>query len=182
MKVRTHFHLAKLSLKENSIKFPKSFSHTMFYLGTIIADCCWLPYTNPHFHSKSFNYVEKKLDYLFETRKCNAYTSLQLGIIIHYLCDFCCYSHISGGIGNVNEHLLYERKIQKYLLNNLSNLHNKIKGNNPIKSINNLKDIIKINLSKYKKGAPSFSWDIDNSIQISSLVCLSFFEPLILNV
>lgn len=122
MKVRTHFHLAKLSLRNLKPFYPKNFSINMFYFGTILADCCWLAYTNPHFYKKSDKYVEEKLDDLLETKEFNWYNSLQLGIIIHYLCDFCCYSHITDSIGNVNEHMAYERKIQKYLLNNIKNL------------------------------------------------------------
>ena len=68
MKVRTHFHLAKLSLRNLKPFYPKNFSINMFYFGTILADCCWLAYTNPHFYKKSDKYVEEKLDDLLETK------------------------------------------------------------------------------------------------------------------
>ena len=146
MKVRTHFHLAKLALKNIKTKYPKDFSLNMFYIGTIIADCSWLPYTNPQF-----------------------------GIIIHYLCDFCCYSHISGGIGDVGDHIIYERKIQKYLLDNISKISKMIVS----KSYNNtqeLKKFINSQIAKYKEGKHSFMWDIENSIEISSIVCSAVFD------
>ena len=175
MKVRTHFHLAKLALKNIKTKYPKDFSLNMFYIGTIIADCSWLPYTNPHFHKKSFKYVEDKLEKLINKRKFNAYNSLQFGIIIHYLCDFCCYSHISGGIGDVGDHIIYERKIQKYLLHNISKISKMIVS----KSYNNtqeLKKFINSQIAKYKEGKHSFMWDIENSIEISSIVCSAVFD------
>ena len=161
MKVRTHFHLAKLALKNIKTKYPKDFSR--------------LPYTNPHFHKKSFKYVEDKLEKLINKRKFNAYNSLQFGIIIHYLCDFCCYSHISGGIGDVGDHIIYERKIQKYLLDNISKISKMIVS----KSYNNtqeLKKFINSQIAKYKEGKHSFMWDIENSIEISSIVCSAVFD------
>ncbi len=175
MKVRTHFHLAKLSLHNLKSCFPENFSLNMFYLGTIIADCCWLAYTNPHFYKKSDKYIEKKLDNLLEKEKLNAYNSLQLGIIIHYLCDFCCYSHINDSIGNVNEHMVYERGIQKYLLSNLKSF--KIPGGKKNKKkFKDLKAIISTQVFKYRKGKHSFKWDIQNSVEMSSYVCEEVFR------
>lgn len=174
MKVRTHFHLAKLSLRNLKPFYPKNFSINMFYFGTILADCCWLAYTNPHFYKKSDKYVEEKLDDLLETKEFNWYNSLQLGIIIHYLCDFCCYSHITDSIGNVNEHMAYERKIQKYLLNNIKNLKTPKRKTNK-KTIKELKSRIKSQILKYRKGKHCFIWDIQNCIEMSSDVCEVIF-------
>lgn len=175
MKVRTHFHLAKLSLKNIKEKYPEKFSLKMFYLGTILADCCWLPYTNPHFYKKSNGYVEKKLDSLLNKKKFSAYDSLQFGIIIHYICDFCCHSHITGGIGNAVDHVVYERKIQKYLLNNISKMSEMIKTN-VCHNTMEIKDMISRHVSKYKNGSHSFKWDIDNCIEICTNVCDSVFR------
>ena len=152
MKVRTHFHLAKLSLRNLKPFYP----------------------TNPHFYKKSDKYVEEKLDDLLETKEFNWYNSLQLGIIIHYLCDFCCYSHITDSIGNVNEHMAYERKIQKYLLNNIKNLKTPKRKTNK-KTIKELKSRIKSQILKYRKGKHCFRWDIQNCIEMSSDVCEVIF-------
>lgn len=174
MKVRTHFHLAKLSLGNLKQFYPKKFSIKMFYFGTILADCCWLVYTNPHFYKRSDKYVEEKLDTLLEKAEFNWYTSIQLGIIIHYLCDFCCYSHITDSIGNVSEHMSYEREIQKYLLKNIKTLKvPKRKKNN--KTIKELKSRIKSQILKYRKGKHCFKWDIQNCIEMSSDVCEVIF-------
>ena len=175
MKVMTHFHLAKLSLKNIKEKYPEKFSLKMFYLGTIMADCCWLPYTNPHFHKKSRNYVEKKLDSLLKKTKFSLYDSLQFGIIIHYICDFCCHVHSTGGIGNAVDHVMYERRIQKYLLSNISKISDKIKIK-ACKNTQDIKDMITRQVIKYKNGSQSFMWDIDNCIEICTNVCDSVFK------
>lgn len=174
MKVRTHFHLAKLSLKNLKSLYPEKFSSNMFYLGTILADCSWLAYTNPHFYKRSFKYVEKKLDSILKKEEFNWYNSLQFGIVIHYLCDFCCYSHITDRIGNVNDHMIYERKIQRYLLDNLTNIktYRNRKNKNKFKDI---KIIINNQISKYRNGKPSFRWDIENCLEMSTDVCETVF-------
>lgn len=175
MKVRTHFHLAKLSLKNIKSSYPQNFSLNMFYLGNILADCSWLAYTNPHFYKKSDKYVEKKLDSLLEKDEFNWYNSLQLGIVIHYLCDFCCYSHITDKVGSINEHMIYERKIQKYLLENMKSFNIPERKKNT-KRIHDLKNIIKNQIIKYRKGKHCFKWDIQNCIEMSSNVCEFIFR------
>ncbi|WP_294394715.1 zinc dependent phospholipase C family protein [uncultured Clostridium sp.] len=175
MKVRTHFHLAKLSLSNIKSSYPENFSLNMFYLGTILADCCWLTYTNPHFYKKSEKYVEKKLDLLLEKDRFNWYNSLQLGIVIHYLCDFCCYSHITDKVGNINDHMIYERKIQKYLLENMTIFNGQHKNKNS-RRIYDLQKIIEKQILKYRKGRQCFKWDIQNCIEMSSNVCEVIFR------
>lgn len=185
MKVRTHYLLAKLSLNNLSNDIPEKFNKTFFYLGTIIADCCLLPFTNPHYFNDSFAYVNKSIYKLSKERSFSNINSLKLGIIIHYLCDFCCHSHINDCIGNPNNHMLYERRIQKYLIKNIENYKNNFnvislyKANKNSLSSSETRKLVKFidfHVNAYRKGVPSFEWDITSSLIVSKRICDKFFE------
>ena len=183
MKVRTHFHLAKLSLKHISSNIPKGFNKNLFYFGTILADCCHLPFTNPHYIDSSYSFIKDKIKKISKKKSFTYYDSLELGIIIHYICDFCCYSHITGGIGNPNKHMLYERQIQRYLLKNINSFNKnfnisslyKDENSNTTSKVRQLIKFVCYQLNIYRKGNHSFQWDIVNSIIISSKVLETLF-------
>ena len=181
MKVKTHVKLAELSLIKNVHAIPKGFSKIMFNFGLVMVDQSWLVKTHPHYMQTSLEYIAEKIDKLLYVKKFNAYHSMQLGIVVHYLCDFCCNSHISGSIGNISYHLKYERELQKYLFKNFDNLKHQIhnKSNNMKLTLNNMSSIkasIDDTLLKYVKGKASCFWDITHCVEISSLVCSAIFN------
>lgn len=181
MKVRTHVKLAELSLIKNLTNIPKGFSKFMFNFGLVMVDQSWLVTTHPHYVQKSLEYINKKIEKLLSIEKFNAYHSLQLGIVIHYLCDFCCNSHITGSIGNVSYHIKYERDLQKYLLENFDALKTQIhnKSNNINSKLHNLASIkasIDKTLFNYIKGEASLHWDVKHCVEISSFVCTAIFN------
>jgi hypothetical protein len=181
MKVKTHVKLAELCLIKHANAIPKGFSKIMFNFGLVMVDQSWLVKTHPHYMQKSLEYITEKIDRLLSIKKFNAYHSMQLGIVIHYLCDFCCNSHITGSIGNISYHLKYERELQKYLFKNFDTLKNQIhnKSHNMKSTLNNItviKTSINDTLHKYAKGKASCFWDVTHCIEISSLVCSAIFN------
>ena len=181
MKVKTHVKLAELSLIKNVHSIPKGFSKFMFNFGLVMVDQSWLVKTHPHYMQKSLEYINKKIEMLLSVKKFNAYYSMQLGIVIHYLCDFCCNSHISSSIGNISYHLKYERELQKYLFNNFDIFKNRIhnKSNNlnlTFHNISSIKTSIDNTLRNYINGDSSYFWDIKHCVQISSFVCSMIFN------
>ena len=181
MKVRTHVKLAELSLIKNLTTIPKGFSKFMFNFGLVMVDQSWLIATHPHYIQKSLGYINEKIEKLLSVKKFNAYHSLQLGIVVHYLCDFCCNSHITGSIGDVSYHLKYERDLQQYLLDNFHSLKTQIhnKSNNINSNLHNLASIkasIDKTLLNYVKGKASLHWDIKHCVEISSFVCAAIFN------
>lgn len=179
MKIRTHINLAKLSLMSRERDYPPNFSFIFFYFGTIIADLCWLPYIHPHFFSKSEKYIYNKIEKLISRKNFSIYESIQLGIINHYICDFCCYVHITGDVGRVDKHVIYEHNINEYLLKNFEEFRKEDFIRDAINYDNAfIKKFIKDEVLKYKEGQHSYDWDIVNAIKINSIVCesiLSFF-------
>jgi len=181
MKVKTHVKLGELSLLKNRNALPKGFSKFMFNFGLVMVDQSWLVKTHPHYMQKSLEYINKKIEMLLSVKKFNAYYSMQLGIVIHYLCDFCCNSHISSSIGNISYHLKYERELQKYLFNNFDIFKNRIhnKSNNlnlTFHNISSIKTSIDNTLRNYIKGDSSYFWDIKHCVQISAFVCSTIFN------
>lgn len=67
-----------------------------------------------HFYVKSREYVQKKLKQL--SGRNSLFTLLLYGKMAHYVSDFCCSVHSGGGVGNIREHILYERALNRYAL------------------------------------------------------------------
>ncbi|MBK1813264.1 zinc dependent phospholipase C family protein [Clostridium sp. YIM B02505] len=181
MKIKTHVKLAELAFRKNINDIPIGFSKLMFNFGLVIIDQCWHVKTHPHYMQKSIGYINNKIEKLITINKFNLYTSMQLGIVAHYLCDFCCNAHISGGVGNISLHLKYERNLQKYLFENydlineyIGEISEELKGK--IESMSSLKELLQSKLTEYMQGEASYLWDITQSIEIVSLVCFMIFE------
>lgn len=180
MKVRTHVKLAELAFDNNIKVIPKGFSKVMFNFGLVMVDQSWLVKTHPHYMQKSLKYVIKKLEELLLVKRFNGYSSMQLGIVVHYLCDFCCNAHISGAVGNISYHLKYERELQRYLMDNYDMLRDYFNKtlNNKKHILNNiacLKASIEKILDNYMKGDASFILDIKKCVEITSIVCSNVF-------
>lgn len=181
MKVKTHVKIAELAFS-NSIKVvPKGFSRFMFNFGLVMVDLSWHVKTHPHYMQKSFKYAIEKIEELLSVKRFNGYHSMQLGIVIHYLCDFCCNAHISGSVGNIPYHIKYERELQKYLLDNFDNLRKYFdkRSNNKgriLSSLSSIKESIENILENYMKGKASYLLDIKQCVEITSIVCSNVFN------
>lgn len=181
MKVKTHVKLAELAFSNNIKAIPKGFSKFMFNFGLVMVDQSWHVKTHPHYMQKSLKYVIEKIEKLLSAKRFNAYSSMQLGIVVHYLCDFCCNAHISGSVGNIPYHLKYERDLQRYLLDNYDTLRENFKKtlNNKKPILNGLASIkasIENILDNYMKGDASYLLDIKQCVEITSMICSNVFH------
>lgn len=175
MKIRTHFNMAKLALnhikKDREQYKPSLLKRISLYIGSVLPDLnLRQAISHPHFYKKSSKYVFDKITQLKKQKKINMIFMIRLGKIMHYLNDFCCYVHRGNGVGNVKEHVLYERKLNKYLLKNRNMISLKVKD---IKIKNKIKDIvyeIEDVLKEYRKSEPSYLLDIKKSINMNLLI------------
>ncbi|MBU3179452.1 zinc dependent phospholipase C family protein [Clostridium estertheticum] len=181
MKVKTHVKIAELAFRNNIDIVPKGFSKFMFNFGLVMIDQSWHVMTHPHYMKKSLAYVLEKIEKLISVKRFNGYYSMQLGIVVHYLCDFCCNAHISGSVGNIQYHLKYERDLQRYLLDNYDILGQNF--NNPLNdkshilnSLTSIKASIENILDNYIKGDVSYLLDIKQCVEITSTVCSNVFD------
>lgn len=180
MKVKTHVKLAELAFSNNIKVIPKGFSKFMFNFGLVMVDQSWHVKTHPHYMQKSLKYVIEKIEKLLSIKRFNTYSSMQLGIVVHYLCDFCCNAHISGSVGNIPYHLKYERDLQKYLLDNYDTLREHLKKtlnkNTILDGLVSIKASIENILDNYMKGEASYLFDIKQCVEITSMVCSNVFD------
>lgn len=82
--------------------------------GSLIPDLSPMQFVHRHFYAKSGKYVQKKLEQL--SGKNSLFTLLVYGEMAHYVSDFCCSVHFGGSIGNIREHIQYERELNRYAL------------------------------------------------------------------
>lgn len=180
MKVKSHVKIAELAFSNNIKMVPEGFSKFMFNFGLVMVDQSWYVKMHPHYMQKSLKYVIEKIEELLSVKRFNGYYSMQLGIVIHYLCDFCCNAHISGSVGNIPYHIKYEWELQRYLLTNYDDLRNYFTNtsNNEshiLHSFALIKESIERILENYMRGKASYLLDIKKSVEITSLVCLNVF-------
>ncbi|MGV8982523.1 zinc dependent phospholipase C family protein [Clostridium sp.] len=181
MKVETHVKIAELAFRNNIKVVPKGFSKFMFNFGLVMIDQSWHVITHPHYKEKSLAYVLEKIEKLLSVRKFNAYYSMQLGIVVHYLCDFCCNAHILGSVGNIPYHLKYERGLQKYILDNYDILREHFNKplndkSHSLNSLNSIKASLVNVLDNYMKSDASYLLDIKKCVEITSMVCSNVFD------
>lgn len=175
MKVRTHFNMAKLALRHMNGNDKKDkyslFNRISLYVGSMVPDLNFIQIAiHPHFYKQSSNYVFYMISKIKKRKKVDMIFMFKLGIVMHYLNDFCCYVHRSGSIGNVNEHVTYERRMNKYLILNKETIYKKLKVVQVKNQINDISLEIKETLKKYYRANPSYILDINNSIIMNILV------------
>ncbi len=118
MRKKSHISLAKLLL--NNMKVQDLNDHKKaFYIGSILPDL------KPSFLTKRHN-IDETFDVLIEeirritvdydvNKGINGYYARHLGVITHYLADYCTFPHNSGFTGTITEHVYYEKELKKLL-------------------------------------------------------------------
>lgn len=182
MRKRSHFHIARLSadntILTNFVTEKSTIMKWAFYLGAILPDLTVTQLFHPHFYGKSSDYVFERLSRIADKPEKGIVDAIILGEMAHYLCDFCCYAHIGGSIGKASEHLRYEKRLYKYLLDNYRHDMNQILFRLTRYDISGeILEQIKNTLEDYRKSEPSFDLDITNSIKLAAMI----YHGLLLN-
>ncbi|MBQ8296914.1 MAG: zinc dependent phospholipase C family protein [Ruminococcus sp.] len=160
MKLRTHYLIARTAARRCGLNSMKQLS---FCIGSLIPDLSFSQIFRPHFFVSSGYYVFTKL------RKLSGKSSLiafaELGKISHYASDFCCSVHIDGKVGNLREHLRYERRMDKFVYRNYPALSEKCTELTGSSSLNAV-------LAEYRE-CDKFDFTIDfiMAVQASEAVC-----------
>lgn len=177
MKVRTHMEIARLSVKKiNDIKLSW-IERVLFLFGTIEPDLGITQFIHPHFYVKSADYIYTKLKRLKSKNKKGLLSAFELGRVVHYLSDFCCFVHSGGGIGKVAEHVLYERNIQKYLIGNYNEIFSRIIHRPYIMNeYDNMICFIEETIEDYKASKPCFYNDIEKATDMCSALLYGLYN------
>lgn len=177
MHFKSHIKMADFILMQTSEFLPDRFSRFMFRLGSVIPDISWLILVHPHFAKKSLDYIETKIEKLQMQTSYGAYSSMQMGIIVHYLADFCCYTHNRKHIDTYRQHSRYESELQRYLLDNVSIFMEKYTAAEEPTLGNNweTRSLIEGYLQDHRQGGAGFAWDIEKAVEVGAAICISAF-------
>lgn len=181
MKLKTHLFIAKKIINNNKEDILLKYYSPFFYLGTILPDLIASYKVHPHYFEESSEYVYSKIEKISNSGKLNIFNSIRAGIIVHYLCDFCCYAHIRGNFDSLRKHLKYENDLEKFILDGESSevaIDNNIntENSNILYEPETLNSYIIEQIKLYRLGDPSYKWDYTNATEVCSTVFNSLFN------
>lgn len=181
MKLKTHLFIAKKIINNNKDNVLLKYYSPFFYLGTILPDLIASYKVHPHYFEESSEYIYSKIEKISNSGKLNIFNSIRAGIIVHYLCDFCCHAHIRGNFDSLRKHLKYENDLEKFILeeeNSEMAMDNNInaESSNILYGPKTLNSYIIEQIKSYKLGDPSYMWDYKNATEICSTVFNSLFN------
>ena len=181
MKLKTHLFIAKKIINNNKEDILLKYYSPFFYLGTILPDLIASYKVHPHYFEESSEYVYSKIEKISNSGKLNIFNSIRAGIVVHYLCDFCCHAHIRGNFDSLRKHLKYENDLEKFILeeeNSEVAMDNNIntESSNILYGPKTLNYYIIEQIKSYRLGAPSYMWDYKNATELCSTVFNSLFN------
>ncbi|CUQ04822.1 MULTISPECIES: zinc dependent phospholipase C family protein [Clostridium] len=181
MKLKTHLFIAKKIINNNKDNVLLKYYSPFFYLGTILPDLIASYKVHPHYFEESSEYVYSKIEKISNSGKLNIFNSIRAGIVVHYLCDFCCHAHIRGNFDSLRKHLKYENDLEKFILeeeNSEVAMDNNIntQSSNILYGPKTLNYYIIEQIKSYRLGAPSYMWDYKNATELCSTVFNSLFN------
>ena len=181
MKLKTHLFIAKNIINNNKDNVLLKYYSPFFYLGTILPDLIASYKVHPHYFEESSEYVYSKIEKISNSGKLNIFNSIRAGIVVHYLCDFCCHAHIRGNFDSLRKHLKYENDLEKFILDEENSevaMDNNIntESSNILYGPKTLNYYIIEQIKSYRLGAPSYMWDYKNATELCSTVFNSLFN------
>ncbi len=118
MRKKSHIKLASFLM--TSLNKEELYGHKKsFWIGSILPDCTPSFITTRHTIDETFNILKEEIenllfDYDYEKGMTRKYCR-RLGVVSHYLADYCTYPHNSIFEGNMKEHCVYESDLKRAL-------------------------------------------------------------------
>lgn len=184
MRKKSHISLARF-LVHNSEEHKLSKHRKAFYIGSILPDLKPSFLTRRHNIDETFDILIDEIkritvDYDF-SKGINRYYARHLGVITHYLADYCTYPHNSCYTGSMTDHVYYEKEM-KYQLREyveLDNVYQSPKQNYKLHTIDEIIQFIKATHMEYLRALKAVKQDIHYIIELCSKVVdaiLKFFN------
>ena len=103
------------------LSFPVAFSRDLFRIANVRPDQLLQSFVHPHFAKWSLEYIERlsrmlALERLHIGNRIDPDFVICLGCITHYLCDFFCHVHFGNQLLRVREHVVYESRLNRVVL------------------------------------------------------------------
>lgn len=127
MRKKSHVSLARFLVKNMQVKDLTEHKKS-FYIGSVLPDIKPSFLTQRHTIEDTFeiliNEIKKiTIDYDID-KGINRYYARHLGIITHYLSDYCTFPHNNLFNGSISEHVFYEKELKHSLKNYVNNDNN----------------------------------------------------------
>ncbi|NLK99808.1 MAG: zinc dependent phospholipase C family protein [Clostridiales bacterium] len=184
MRKKSHISLAKFLLHNS--KEHQLYEHKKsFYFGSILPDIKPSFLTKRHTFEDTFDILINEikritLDYDFN-KGINKYYARRLGIITHYLADYCTFPHNSCYTGSMADHVYYEKELKYQLLEyiELEDIHQKSVKGQMLESFDEIIEFIRSKHKEYLSTLKAVKHDIRYIIELCSKVVeaiLAFFN------
>lgn len=175
MRKKSHISLAKFLLNNN--QEHKLIEHKKaFYIGSILPDLKPSFLTRRHTFEETFDILINEIkritiDYDFN-KGLSGYYARHLGVITHYLADYCTFPHNECYSGTMTDHVYYEKEMKFQLREYIKSedIHRiSVEGHKP----HTLEEIIQFIISTHKEylnALKAVKQDIRYIIEICSKV------------
>lgn len=184
MRKKSHISLARLLLANMKVQDLNNHKKA-FYIGSILPDLTPSFLTRRHTIDETFDILVneiKRVTVNYDViRGINGYYARRLGVITHYLSDYCTYPHNSIFKGTMKEHIYYEKALKFSLRDYVGKDEAKMDRENHT-TIHSLEDIIEFIQNthrEYIKAIKAVKVDIQYIVYLCHKVVdviLRFFE------
>lgn len=184
MRKKSHISLARFLVNNLQVQGLEEHRKS-FYIGSILPDLTPSFLTRRHTIDETFDTLIdeiKKITVDYDINKgINRYYARHLGVITHYLSDYCTFPHNDIFEGNIAEHVHYEKEL-KYSLReyvNSDNNRRKRKHNEKFCSVDDIVHLILQIHKEYLAALKNINKDIQYIIDLCYKVVdaiLTFFE------
>lgn len=184
MRKKSHISLARFlvhNIKEHQLSAHKK----AFYIGSILPDLKLSFLTRRHTFDETFDILIDEIkritvDYDF-SKGISRYYARHLGIITHYLADYCTYPHNSCYTGTMTDHVYYEKEMKFKLLEyiELDDIHSESLQGQILHTFDEIVQYIKKTHKEYLEALRAVKQDIHYIIELCSKVVdaiLAFFN------
>lgn len=184
MRKKSHISLARYLVDNMQVQDLHDHKKS-FYLGSILPDLKPSFITKRHTIEETFEDLISEIKLLtvdYDINKgINGYYARHLGVITHYLSDYCTFPHNSIFTGNIKEHVYYEKDL-KFSLKEYVNREDVQRERDTIQKLGSFDEIIhfiKKTHREYLKAIKEVHVDIHYIIDLCFKVVdaiLMFFE------
>ena len=181
MRKKSHISLAKFLIHNNEEHQLRRHKKA-FYIGSILPDLKPSFLTRRHSIEETFDILIEEIkkitvDYDF-SKGINRYYARHLGIITHYLADYCTFPHNSCYTGTMTDHVYYEKEM-KYRLREyieLDDIYQTSDEKQRFKTFDEIIHFIKATHKEYLKALKAVKQDIRYIIELCSRVVEAILE------
>lgn len=174
MRKKSHIEIVRYLIKE----IPELKKHRLaMYIGCILPDCLPSFIYKRHMIESTIPIVGSEISKIERYNTIDTYFCRHLGILTHYISDYCTLPHNRMYTGNIKDHCKYEKQLKNKLKEYLS-----IKKCNP-KDIDDsiLKNIIEIH-NRYVDSVQNTLDNIENDCEYIMYINMTIAFYLVNNV